>query len=445
MKWRDPAAPFSFKAPKREEYDEQLYATLTSFQHPIRSYPEHFLIMARISQNWGDPRGWPSAAIGEMDMKLESILRKRRLHSITCQSEELKKGSPSFNDLTARNFELRMAVLVPQAGVEEMQDTEHEESGRETEEPISRKNRVARSAGGAQQQVDNVLANIEKQLNADETEHSETGPGPQPSAGTLDMNPEHVSLSSTSDPVKKDADKEALGKMEGGDPTAGRGKDLVMEGDGLSLASDEWFDVGGTKDRSSRMIVPEQRYEIHRGANPGLYARPNAWVAELHHRLSEVIEENKKLVDRDMHVDVSKEKVSEVEKLKKHVEQGEERCTELEKQYQQMTTGKSLSTCLCVNGVIPEKVSLVQEREWWFREGFELLARWILASPVLMTCVGTLNNATGDMRFASGLATGYEYATKKIPIEDVPEQPENPDEAVDAAVAAFEAVQIPLW
>ncbi|KAI3811168.1 hypothetical protein L1987_20886 [Smallanthus sonchifolius] len=128
-----------------------------------------------------------------------------------------------------------------------------------------------------------------------------------------------------------------------------RGKTLVLVGDGLSSALDEWFDVGGTKDWASWMIAvvnPKEAKDVfvlewrilknnmivtRELARDYMYnattlaevvhfknlshtelmdvalvnqVRSNTWVAELHRLFLELIEENNKLVDRDTHVDV---------------------------------------------------------------------------------------------------------------------------------------------
>ncbi|KAI3811169.1 hypothetical protein L1987_20887 [Smallanthus sonchifolius] len=155
MTWRDRAAPFSFKAPKRDEYDEQLYATLTSFQHPIWSYPEHFLIMARMGLNWGDPRGWPSATLGKKGIFNRFVLAEWCLRTVPAG---LQMGlapinpKPSYQDVT---FSGKAVVVDADAAGRQVRG-EREESGGETKEPLARKCRVTQSIGGMQQQVENV-------------------------------------------------------------------------------------------------------------------------------------------------------------------------------------------------------------------------------------------------------------------------------------------------
>ncbi|KAI3811167.1 hypothetical protein L1987_20885 [Smallanthus sonchifolius] len=62
--------------------------------------------------------------------------------------------------------------------------------------------------------------------------------------------------------------------------------------------------------------------------------------------------------------------------------------------------------------------------------------------PLTVTTIRPLSSSSSLLRIASGLVTGYENVAKNSPIEEVSEQPKNLDAAVDATVAAFEAVEV---
>ncbi|KAI3810718.1 hypothetical protein L1987_20340 [Smallanthus sonchifolius] len=139
----------------------------------------------------------------------------------------MERGSSSFNEPIARNFEpIRPGGVMPEGG------------GGEGMPLVCEFCLVTQSAGGVQEQVNNVLANIEEQLNAEDGEHSKTSPIPQNFVGPMNVEPVHVSLLSTLEPAKDEKDGEDPTKGEDHEPVANRGKALVLEGDGLNPAPD---------------------------------------------------------------------------------------------------------------------------------------------------------------------------------------------------------------
>ncbi|KAI3670866.1 hypothetical protein L1987_87509 [Smallanthus sonchifolius] len=384
----------------------------------------------------------------EIKYEVGDVLKKRKLHSVTCQSEEIK------------------------------QESSYSVGRKKTEEGSSR----------LRLSYDDVTF-VGKAVTVGAEAAGRVWKEREESLGNPKSH--HVNLSSTSDPEKRE-DKVAE-KVLSGSPVVDKGKTMLVEGENLSSASDNWFEEG-VKVRNSRMcatvdpkeaedmFVPEWRIRnkhmissgdlardyLYNVTTPADYASVNqlritvqnatlaqdvAMVAKTAAEQSR--DEALKVVEKleGQLQQVSEEKTIEVEMMAEHVEQTEKRCDANAERCQQLPPEnkellKKVASLELVGervGVLEkEKEMLVKEKEWWYQEGFGLFARTILSSPAVATCVGGLNNAMGDMGFMSGLVAGYANAAKNVPIVDVPDQPEDLDSVVDAAVAAFEAVKIPL-
>ncbi|MFS7922078.1 hypothetical protein Hanom_Chr03g00244501 [Helianthus anomalus] len=96
MAWRLKKSKLLPPLPEDFEYNKKLYADLIKEAGRIQKYPEHILVMGRISTMWAEPGWYPTLRWNKEAMGLKDALRLKSFDSkeLEIRATKTPKGDP---------------------------------------------------------------------------------------------------------------------------------------------------------------------------------------------------------------------------------------------------------------------------------------------------------------------------------------------------------------
>ncbi|MFS7898201.1 hypothetical protein Hanom_Chr00s018149g01757911 [Helianthus anomalus] len=106
MTWRIKKSKLPLPLPEDFSYDKKLYADLIKEAGRIQKYPEHILVMGRISTMWAEPEWYPTLRWNKEVMGLKEALRLKSFDSkeLDVRATKTPKGDTPYLQLVQQNL-----------------------------------------------------------------------------------------------------------------------------------------------------------------------------------------------------------------------------------------------------------------------------------------------------------------------------------------------------
>ncbi|KAJ0744204.1 hypothetical protein HanPI659440_Chr10g0384981 [Helianthus annuus] len=106
MTWRLKKSRLPAPLPEDFQFNKDLYANLIKEAGRIQKYPEHILIMGRISTNWAEPEWYPTLKWNKEAMGLKESLRLKSFDSkeLDIRATRTPKGDPPYLNVVQENL-----------------------------------------------------------------------------------------------------------------------------------------------------------------------------------------------------------------------------------------------------------------------------------------------------------------------------------------------------